>query len=70
MMPSRRQSLKLLAAAPLLGVKATAAEKPTLFRPAICAYSFRNELKSGQMTYPDVIRMAADTGADGIDLTA
>ena len=40
------------------------------FRPAICAYSFRNQLKAGTMTYADIIRMAADTGADGIDLTA
>jgi L-ribulose-5-phosphate 3-epimerase len=40
------------------------------FRPAICAYSFRNQLKAGTMTYADVVRMAADLGADGIDLTA
>lgn len=66
----RRQYLKLLTAAPLLNSLSAAAEKPGLFRPAICAYSFRNELKSGQMTYADVIRMAADTGADGVDLTA
>lgn len=69
MYPNRREYFKLLAAAPLLGVNAAAADKHTLFRPAICAYSFRNELKNGQMTYADVIRMAADTGADGVDLT-
>jgi sugar phosphate isomerase/epimerase len=69
MNPNRRECLKSFAAAPLLGWEARAEEKPTLFRPAICAYSFRNELKSGQMTYADVIRMAADTGADGVDLT-
>ena len=40
------------------------------FRPAICAYSFRNQLKAGTMTYADLIRMAADLGADGIDMTA
>jgi L-ribulose-5-phosphate 3-epimerase len=67
---NRRQYFKLLAAAPLLGSQAAAVDKPSPFRPAICAYSFRNELKSGQMTYADVIRMASDTGADGIDLTA
>jgi L-ribulose-5-phosphate 3-epimerase len=40
------------------------------FRPAICAYSFRNQLKAGTMTYADLIRMTADLGADGIDMTA
>ena len=69
MKPSRREYFKLLAAAPLAASEATAEEERTLFRPAICAYSFRNELKGGQMTYADLIRMTADTGADGIDLT-
>ncbi len=67
---SRRRCFKLLAAAPLFASTSIAAQEPALFRPAICAYSFRNELKSGQMTYADVIRMAAGTGADGVDLTA
>ena len=66
---NRRESFKLLAAAALVPSQAAAAGQRTLFRPAICAYSFRNELKSGQMTYADLIRMAADTGTDGIDLT-
>lgn len=66
----RRHYLKLLAAAPILGGAAGAAEKPALFRPAICAYSFRNELKNGTMSYADVIRMAAATRVDGVDLTA
>ena len=39
------------------------------FRPAICAYSFRDQLKDKSMTYADVIHMAADMGADGVDLT-
>jgi sugar phosphate isomerase/epimerase len=39
------------------------------FRPAICAYSFRNQLKDKSMSYADVIRMAADLRADGVDLT-
>jgi sugar phosphate isomerase/epimerase len=60
----RRDCLKALALAPA----AFAAEKPR-FRPAICAYSFRNQLKAGTMTYADIIRMAAETGADGVDLT-
>src|SRR5579872_6012703 len=53
---------------PLAGNSETGA-KPR-FHPAICAYSFRNQLKDGSMSYADLIRMAADTGADGVDLTA
>ncbi|MFN7998582.1 MAG: sugar phosphate isomerase/epimerase family protein [Bryobacteraceae bacterium] len=44
-------------------------EKKGRFRPAICAYSFRDELKAGSMTYAELIRMAAAVGADGIDFT-
>ena len=40
------------------------------FRPAICAYSFRKQLEDKSMTYADVVRMAAETGADGVDLTS
>ncbi len=40
------------------------------FRSAICAYSFRDQIKAGSMSYGDLIRMAADLGADGVDLTA
>lgn len=64
----RRQYLKLLGATPLMAAPA-AQGKQGFFRPAICAYSFRNELKSGAMKYEDVIHMAADSGADGVDLT-
>ena len=39
------------------------------FHPAICAYSFRNQLKAGTMTYADIVKMAAETGCDGVDLT-
>jgi len=60
----RRDYLKALALAP-----AALAAGKARFRAAICAYSFRNQLKAGTMTYADVIRMAAETGADGIDLT-
>ncbi len=60
----RRDCLKALALAPA----AFAAGKPR-FRPAICAYSFRKQLADKSMTYADVIKMAADTGADGVDLT-
>jgi L-ribulose-5-phosphate 3-epimerase len=39
------------------------------FRAAICAYSFRKGLEDKSFTYADLIRMAADLGADGIDFT-
>lgn len=38
-------------------------------RNAICAYSYRNELKDKTMTYADLVRIAVETGADGLDLT-
>ncbi len=70
----RRELLKSIASAPLGALAASAQEgsgsrpKPR-FRPAICAYSFRNQLKDKSMSYTDVIRMASDTGAEGVDLT-
>lgn len=67
----RRECVKTLCAATLAVPCASAAtESKSRFRPAICAYSFRNQLKDKSMTYADVIRMAADTGADGVDLTS
>lgn len=68
---NRRQHLKALCAATLvLPRTSAAAENKGRFRPAICAYSFRTQLKDKSMTYADVIRMASDTGADGVDLTS
>lgn len=67
----RRDWIKTLTASALaLPRTSGAAEKKGFFRPAICAYSFRNQLKDGSMTYADLIRMAADLGADGVDMTA
>jgi sugar phosphate isomerase/epimerase len=69
---NRRNWIKTLAATSLASLPAGAigGENKGRFRPAICAYSFRNQLKAGSMTYADLIRMAADLGADGVDLTA
>jgi L-ribulose-5-phosphate 3-epimerase len=67
----RRQFFKTLCAGSLALPHANAdTETKHRFRPAICAYSFRDQLKDKSMTYADVIRMAADTGADGVDLTS
>lgn len=66
----RREYLKLLPALSLARPSMRAAVPPaTRFRSAICAYSFRNQLKDKSMSYADVNRMAADLGADGVDLT-
>jgi L-ribulose-5-phosphate 3-epimerase len=67
----RRDCLRTLTAATLALPRARAAsEHKGRFRAAICAYSFRDQLKNGSMTYADLIRMASDLGADGVDLTA
>ncbi len=44
-------------------------ETAARFRTAICAYSFREALKAKNMTYEDLVRLAVETGVDGIDMT-
>jgi len=39
------------------------------FRTGLVAYSYRTALQSKAMTYQDLIRIAVDTGTDGIDMT-
>jgi sugar phosphate isomerase/epimerase len=41
----------------------------TRLRPAICAYSFRDQLKERSMSYADLVRLAVDLDVDGLDLT-
>jgi sugar phosphate isomerase/epimerase len=66
----RRDYLRLLSTVPFaFAAPSAAAATKGRFRPAICAYSFRDQLKDKSMSYADVIRMAADLGADGVDLT-
>jgi L-ribulose-5-phosphate 3-epimerase len=66
----RRQCLQTLAAATAASLPGRAwGEGKGRFRPAICAYSFRNQLQSGSLTYEGLIHMAAELGADGVDLT-
>jgi L-ribulose-5-phosphate 3-epimerase len=66
----RRDYLKLISAAALAVPRAGAApETKGRFRPAVCAYSFRRQLTAKTMTYADVVRIASDAGAEGIDLT-
>src|SRR5262245_3747262 len=61
------KSLPSLAAASAMPMPA-AAGKGRL-RSAICAYSFRDELKAGKMTYNDLVKLAVDEDIDGLDLT-
>jgi L-ribulose-5-phosphate 3-epimerase len=39
------------------------------FRTGLVAYSYRLALEAKKMTYEDLIRIAVDTGTDGIDMT-
>jgi sugar phosphate isomerase/epimerase len=66
----RRDCLKAGVAALLAQAGAkSATQNMSRFRPAICAYSFRNQLRDKAMSYDDVIRMAANLRCDGVDLT-
>ena len=39
------------------------------FRTGLVAYSYRQALQAKMMTYEDLIRIAVETGTDGIDMT-
>jgi sugar phosphate isomerase/epimerase len=39
------------------------------FRTGLVAYSYRDALQAKTMTYEDLIRVAVDTGTDGLDMT-
>src|SRR5205823_2279607 len=66
----RRHCLQILAAAATLDSSRPAwAAGKGRFRPALCAYSFRNQLENGSLTYEALIHIAAELGVDGVDLT-
>jgi len=67
---NRRDILKTLPAAMAASLAAQSdAGRKARLRTAICAYSFRNQLQSKSMTYEDLVRLAVDLDADGLDLT-
>jgi L-ribulose-5-phosphate 3-epimerase len=71
-MNRRELILSLPAAATLSSISAPAAAATggkARLKPAICAYSFREALKAKTMTYENLIRLTADLGADGVDMT-
>lgn len=55
------------AAAPLQTPEAAATK--ARFRTGLVAYSYRQALQAKTLTYEDLIRIAVETGTDGIDMT-
>ncbi len=64
---------ELLRTAPALGLASFApAQMRALrgrLRPALCAYSYREELAKKQLSYEDLVRIAVENGVDGLDTT-
>jgi sugar phosphate isomerase/epimerase len=64
------------AAASVTGIAATPLQAPAIapgkgrFRSGLVAYSYQKALAAKTMTYEDLIRIAVETGTDGIDLTS
>jgi len=67
----RRDLLKALAAAPLAlsAAPRQASGGKARLRSALCAYSFREALGSGKLSYEDLVDIAVKNDVDGLDLT-
>ena len=65
---SRRSAIATVVGTALAAAASAGTLKPRL-RPALCAYSFRNELEKGTLKYEDLIRISAENDLDGVDLT-
>jgi sugar phosphate isomerase/epimerase len=57
------------AAQPPSAPQAPTAARKARFRTGLVAYSYRQALQAKTMTYEDLIRIAVETGTDGIDMT-
>ena len=71
---NRRQFLATTGAVAVAGSFPRAGEAqapPTTarFRTGLVAYSYRDALKAGTLKYEDLVRIAVETGTDGIDMT-
>jgi len=67
---NRRELLRTIPALAACGAAgAPSPARQARLRTALCAYSFREALKSQKMTYQDLVRLAVETGIDGLDLT-
>lgn len=64
---SRRSMLATSLTAAAAGM--FAAPLKARLRPALCAYSFREDLQKGVLKYEDLIRISAENDLDGVDLT-
>jgi sugar phosphate isomerase/epimerase len=70
-----RRSFLTLTGAAVVATAAPGARVPQTspgkarFRTGLVAYSYRQALQAKTMTYEDLIRVAVETGTDGIDLT-
>jgi L-ribulose-5-phosphate 3-epimerase len=43
---------------------------PGRLKPGVVAMSFRGELESGKITYEEIVRISADLGLEGLDMTS
>jgi sugar phosphate isomerase/epimerase len=71
---NRRDLLKTLPAAALSALPAARAATNlqggrARIRSALCAYSYRDALEKGRMTYEDLVDVAVENDIDGLDLT-
>jgi len=66
---NRRELLKLSSALTWRAQSPGRRAVPARLRTALCAYSFREALQAGRMTYQDLVRYAVEHRLDGLDLT-
>lgn len=66
---NRRDLLKMTPALTLSAQVGRLVPGRARLRTAICAYTFREALKAGTMTYEDLVRYAVEHQMDGLDLT-
>ena len=66
---NRRQVLQMVPALSAGACLRGETAPPFHLRSGLVAYSYRKELAAGSMNYPELIRMLADWGIDGLDCT-
>lgn len=59
----------LAAGVPRAGARQQSPPPVARFRTGLVAYSYRDALKAGTLKYEDLIRIAVETGTDGLDMT-
>jgi sugar phosphate isomerase/epimerase len=69
MLLNRRSALASLAGAAAAATAFAGSPLKARLRPALCAYSFREDLQKGTLKYEDMVRIAAENDLDGVDLT-